>query len=333
MPSIRSSLVRATSLLIAVCIGGCRANDTQREPLYFVHAAMGTKIEVRIDDNDAQRARAAAIAAFERIDALDAAWSDWRPDSELSRFNRSTRIGVFEVSADTSTALAIAIEVAYATEGRFDPTVGPLVALWRLSRASGVLPSPAVLDAARKRVGFRRVECNGLTSLNKLAPDLAIDFGGIAKGLAAAELVVVLAQHGCPRCLVAVAGDLAAGEAPQGSDAWRIDIAWPNGTREEIPLLRQNASTSGDAEQFVEIDGQKYAHIIDPATGLGATTTRQVTVIGARVSSEELSAASITDPHSFIANGARVDAFATALAIAPAHSMELPTGFQVRGAK
>ncbi len=329
MRFLRSCLVGLIGLQYAVGVAGCRASVEPRNPSYFLHAAMGVKVEVRIDERDPQKAREAAIAAFARIDALDALWSDWKPDSEVSRFNQSVVDGPIEVSAETGAALAIAMEVAYATEGRFDPTIAPLVALWRQSRAARALPSQAAVDAARRRVNYRQLECNGVSALIKLEPSLAIDLGGIGKGLAAAEAVAILATKGCPRCLVAVAGDLAAGEAPEGCDSWKVDIAWPDGTTEEIALLRQSASTSGDAEQFVAIDGVKYAHIIDPTTGLGATRTQQVTVIGARTSSEELAVASITDPHSFIANGGRVDAFATALAISGDHPIQLPTGFRV----
>ncbi len=330
MRAIQSRMGRVLAAWIAVCsIASLTGCGSKREAQYFVHAAMGVKVELRIDDPDLERARTAAIAAFARIDALDAAWSDWKIDSEISRFNHAAKTGAVEVSVETSAALAIAVEVAYATDGRFDPTIGPLVTLWRKSRNSHVLPHEAELARARAEVGVQRIEVNGVGSVSKLASEVVIDFGGIGKGLAAAELVAVLAREGCPRCLVAVAGDIAAGEAPHGSGAWRVDIEWKDGRREEIKLLRQSASTSGDAEQFVEIDGKRYAHIIDPATGLGALDLEQVTVIGARVSSEELATASITDPHSFISNGGRVDAYATALTLARGDSVDLPTGFRV----
>ena len=288
---------------------------------------MGVKVELRIDEKDPKLARAAAIAAFARIDELDAMWSDWKADSEISRFNAAMTTAPFAVSVETSAAVALALEVAYATEGLFDPTMYPLTLLWREARKSQCFPTEEALAAARKRVDFKQLECVGMGAMQKQSPDLAIDLGGIGKGLAAAELVAVLARNGCPRALVAVAGDIAAGDAPSGSPTWSVDIAWKDGRREAIDVLRQSASTSGDAAQFMVHDGERFAHIIDKKTGLGARNIQQVTVIGARMSSEEILAATITDPHSFISNGGRVDAFATALCLTA--RVELPTDFRM----
>ncbi len=292
---------------------------------------MGVKVELRIDEPDEEVARTAAVQAFARIDALDALWSDWREDSELTRFNSTQRAESIAVTPETGAAVALALEVAFATDGAFDPTIAPLVALWRASQTSLALPSNEALRAASAGVNFKHIECNGIGCVTKVVAATTLDLGGIGKGLAAAELVVVLANHGCPRALVSVAGDIAAGEAPSGSSAWTVDIHWKDGTRTAISLLRQSASTSGDSEQFVEINGTRYAHIIDPKTGLGATNAKQVTVIGPQTSSEELLAATITDPHSFISNGGRVDAFATALSIWRSEQLppEFPHSFRV----
>ena len=323
--------VVASITTLTLLLTGCVASTQSREPHYFVQRSMGVKVELRIDEPDEAVARTAAMQAFARIDALDALWSDWRTDSELTRFNATQRAESIAVSPETGAAVALALEVAFATDGVFDPTIAPLVALWRASRASLALPNDEALRAARARVNFKHIESNGIGSVTKIVAETALDLGGIGKGLAAAELVVVLANHGCPRALVSVAGDIAAGEAPIGSTAWTVDIQWKNGTREAIELLRQSASTSGDSEQFVEINGTRYAHIIDPKTGLGAINAEQVTVIGPQTSSEELLAATITDPHSFISNGGRVDAFATALSTWRSEQLprEIPHSFRV----
>ena len=98
------------------------------------------------------------------------------------------------------------------------------------------------------------------------------------------------------RVLVAIAGDIAAGEPPPGRSGWAVDIEGPDGTRERIDLARASVSTSGDREQFLERDGVRYSHLLDPRTGIGSTTHRQATVIGP--------------------DGAIVDALSSALSIA-----------------
>lgn len=131
--------VVASITTLTLLLTGCVASTQSREPHYFVQRSMGVKVELRIDEPDEAVARTAAMQAFARIDALDALWSDWRTDSELTRFNATQRAESIAVSPETGAAVALALEVAFATDGVFDPTIAPLVALWRASRASLVL--------------------------------------------------------------------------------------------------------------------------------------------------------------------------------------------------
>jgi thiamine biosynthesis lipoprotein len=116
-----------------------------------------------------------------------------------------------------------------------------------------------------------------------LAPNMRLDLGGIAKGYAADQALQVLKGRGLDRALVAASGDIAVGNAPPGQRGWEIAIAAMDSTTNESArtLLLRNAgiSTSGDTEQFIEINGVRYSHIVNPATGLGLTNRIQVTVI------------------------------------------------------
>ena len=116
-----------------------------------------------------------------------------------------------------------------------------------------------------------------------LLPGLQFDFGGIAKGYIAEEAYKVLESKGCPRSLVSMAGDIFAGDPPPNAAGWKVGIApleRPDGEPSRyLSLKRQAVSTSGDAFQFVEIDGVRYSHIVDPKTGLGLTQRSSVTVV------------------------------------------------------
>jgi thiamine biosynthesis lipoprotein len=111
---------------------------------------------------------------------------------------------------------------------------------------------------------------------------MRLDLGGIAKGYAADAALTVLAQHGLPHAMVAAGGDLALGRPPPGEPGWKVALA-PFGSAAGAPVSvvasEVGISTSGDAEQFVEIDGTRYSHILDPATGHGLTSAAAVTVI------------------------------------------------------
>ena len=208
--------------------------------------------------------------------------SDWKQTSELSALNALPEARV-RASVELRAVLARALEVSRATDGRFDPTVGPFVTLWRQTRRAGGFP-PAdaqarVMAEVRRRVGFAKVAVEG-DDVVRAADGVQIDFGGIGKGFGAIEALRVLRERGCPRALVAVAGDIAAGEAPRGEAGWAIEIAPESGAAETIRCANQAVSTSGGSAQWAEIDGVRYAHIIDPRTGLGATKLAQVTVVG-----------------------------------------------------
>jgi thiamine biosynthesis lipoprotein len=106
---------------------------------------------------------------------------------------------------------------------------------------------------------------------------MQLDLGGIGKGYAAQAAVDLLRRRGATRCLVALAGDVVAGDPPPGERGWVIDSPLLPGR--PIVLRNAAASTSGDSDQFVEIGGVRYSHIVDPRTGLGLTTGAAVTVV------------------------------------------------------
>jgi thiamine biosynthesis lipoprotein len=111
---------------------------------------------------------------------------------------------------------------------------------------------------------------------------MRLDLGGIVTGYATAEAIRVMKREGAARALIDAAGDLAAGEPPPGRDAWRVaiqDIEDPSKTVGYVKLANRAVSTSGDTYRYVEIDGVRYSHIVDPKTGLGLTRRVGVTVI------------------------------------------------------
>ena len=137
---------------------------------------------------------------------------------------------------------------------------------------------------ALERTGYQNLKLNITDSTAELKKaGMLLDLGGIAKGYAADEALKSLKECGIQRALVALGGDIAVSDAPPGKDGWTIEIAtngFPGLAKPKPLLLRQAAvSTSGDAEQYVEIGGIRYSHIIDPRTGKALTGRSSVTVI------------------------------------------------------
>ena len=252
----------------------------------FVEPHMGTLFQLVLFAPDAAAAKPAATAAFARIAELNRIMSDYDPESEVMRLCRSPVGTAVRVSAELFAVLQRSQELAEKTGGAFDVTLGPVIRLWREARRTRKLPTDGQRTAALRATGFSKLRLNAAErTVTLLGSGMQLDLGGIAKGYAADEALAVLARCGFSRAMVAASGDLAFGDAPPGKRGWTVEIA-PFGSAAQAPLTlvvaNAGVSTSGDTEQFAEIGGVRYSHIVDPATGLGLTAPVAVTVVARR---------------------------------------------------
>jgi len=282
------SLHCAAVLVVAGVLAatGCRSTPpvAHLHRFEFKQPHMGTLFTITLYAPDDTKARAASDAAFAKIAALDRMMTDYDPESELMRLCQKPAGQPVRVSGELFDVLQKSQRLAELSDGAFDATVGPVVRLWRRARRTESLPSPEMLTRACESVGYQKLKLDARNRIVTLTvPDMQLDLGGIGKGYAATKALEVLKGHGLPRALIAASGDIAAGDPPPGRRGWRVGIGLLGGSREALArnLLLHNtaASTSGDTEQFVEIGGKRYSHIVDPRTGVGLTERLQVTII------------------------------------------------------
>jgi len=247
---------------------------------------MGTLFKITLYATNEPSARFASDAAFVKIAALDRMMTDYDPESELMRLCRQPINKPVRVSDDLFFVLEESLKIARASDGAFDPTIGPVIRQWRRARRQGTLPTPEQIQNAEKSVGWQKLALDSANrTVTLLAPDMQLDLGGIAKGYAADKALAVLRENGISRALVAASGDIAVGDAPPEQKGWRATIGTPySGSTSSKSFLLSNVaiSTSGDTEQFVVIGGQRYSHIVNPHTGIGLTNQLQVSVISRR---------------------------------------------------
>jgi FAD:protein FMN transferase len=273
-----------TIALLMVAVPVIRGTGAPLERFEFAQPHMGTSARLVLYAPDAAAARVAADRAFARIAELDARLSDYREDSELMRLCAQGGGPRVTVSDDLARVLNAAQKVARRSGGAFDVTIGPVSRLWRRARAAGALPDRDELATAQRLVGYRELEVSLERRTVRLKrAGMMLDLGGIGKGYAADAALAVLRAHAVPAALVALGGDIAAGDAPPGESGWRIAIA-PLGPGLDTVvaskrLRRAGISTSGDAEQFLERDGVRRSHLIDPATGQARRGRAGVTVV------------------------------------------------------
>lgn len=276
----------AAFLVLLATVPATRAADPGRFEYEEPH--MGTTFRVVLYAPDRAAADRAAKAVFARVAELNTVMSDYDPNSELMRLCERSAVrpaGPVKASDDLFFVLAEGQKVAELSDGAFDMTIGPIVRLWRQARKDRLPPDEEVRSEAMKKVGYKKLKLDPAAKTVELTvPGMRLDLGGIAKGYAADEGLKVLARHGITCALVAASGDIAVSAPPPGKPGWRVDIAPLPGAKEKRQLLLKDAavSTTGDSEQFVEIAGVRYSHVVDPRTGLGQTGRRSVTVVARR---------------------------------------------------
>ncbi|HEV3020820.1 MAG TPA: FAD:protein FMN transferase, partial [Pirellulales bacterium] len=275
--------ILAVPVLLAVLTLVCLGDEPALQRFTFTERHMGTLFEIVLYAPSEAVAKDAARAAFARIADLDGIMSDYRPASELMQLCKKAGGPPVPVSADLFDILARSQEIARLSGGAFDVTVGPVVRLWRRARRTRRLPDPDELARARARVGYDKIRLDAKQRTVQLTLEgMLLDLGAIAKGYAAEAALEVLRRYGITRALVAASGDIAAGDPPPGARGWKVGIAplEPGAQPSRYVLLNHAAvSTAGDTEQYVEINGKRYSHIVDPQTGMGLTRRSSATVV------------------------------------------------------
>jgi len=290
-------IVRA--LAVAIAIATIPQPDTLRR-FEYREPHMGTMMRIILYAASASDAKQGADAAFARIAALDETLSDYRDSSELMRVSAAAGGPPVQVSADLFRVLRAAQSLARASGGAFDITTGPLTLLWRAARRQRMLPDPDEIQSARALVGDAKLELDERRRTVRLREaGMQLDVGGIGKGFAADEAAAVLAKRQITRVLVSAGGDIVAGDAPPGRDGWQVAVLGiGEASLGGITLRHQAVSTSGDAEQYLELNGVRYSHIIDPRTGRPLVGRSSVTVIARNgITSDSLATAlSVMEP-------------------------------------
>jgi FAD:protein FMN transferase len=270
------SIGRRCGAALLLALGAAVPASAQSLRLELTEVHLGVPVRLVLHADDSAQGRRAARAAFDRLAALDGALSDYRPDSDLRLLEAAAADTAVPVSADLFAALGLALRLARETDGAFDPAAGALTRLWREARERGRLPDSASVAAAVARGGWQRVRLDSAQRRVRMPRGLQLDLGGIGKGLALQEALAALAGAGVTRALFEAGGDLVIGEAPPGSDGWRVSVI-----EGEPPqrLTRVAVATSGPQEQHLAVGGTRYSHVLDPRTGWPLTAPDAVSVI------------------------------------------------------
>jgi thiamine biosynthesis lipoprotein len=227
---------------------------------------MGTVLQVSVHGGDPHL----LDALFTRVSELEALFSSHERTSDVSRLSSASGSGPLAVHPEVARLLGACIGYTALTRGSFDVTVGPLVALWTEAAQRGRRPEAGALLLARSRVGSDKLRVDRERDTAELSTSgMAVDLGGVAKGTATDALADMLRRAGAGGALVDFGGSsLHALGAPPGEPGWRVLVRDGVGGFAGIATLRDRAlSVSGSLGQSVEIDGERYGHVLDPRSG------------------------------------------------------------------
>ncbi|HXU93360.1 MAG TPA: FAD:protein FMN transferase [Gallionella sp.] len=246
----------------------------------FRFSAMGTACNLHLYAPNHSEAGKIAEAAMSEVFRIEQRYSRYRPDSFLSTINETAaRGGTIELDEETAALLDYAYACHKKSEGLFDVTAGVLRNAWDFS--SGRLPEQRDIDRLLPLVGMDKLRWDR-PSLAFPVPGMELDFGGIGKEYAADRAAAICSAHGIEHGLVDLGGDICVIGPHPDSEPWRIEICHPRDAASfmaTVYLARGCIASSGDYERFMEVDGRRYCHILDPRTGWPVRGLSSVSVL------------------------------------------------------
>ena len=270
-------------LLIPVVLSQYVYSQDQRYS--FTENKMGSPFSIVLFDRDSVHASFLAKKSFARVDSLVRIFSDYRNDSELNQLCRSAGTGRWFHCSPALFELMVLSYVAFKkSKHMFDVTVGPVTHAWRKARKENIFLASDSVKSKLKLKGFDKVQFDQAThSILLNQKGMQIDFGGIAQGYIAQQVINFLKSEGINNALVNVSGDIVCIGKPIDKKGWTVAINYPESETEllskTLTLTNCAVTTSGDVYQFIIHHEKKYSHIVDPKTGYGITSQRNVTVI------------------------------------------------------
>ncbi len=272
-------------MVMALTLTAAASNARAEAPreVTFRTQTMGTWASLTLVTADSASVESLAYDALVTLHFVDSLMSNWTETSEVARINRVASQRTTQVHAQVVDVLTFALEVSWQSDGAFDITVEPLVRLWGFLGGTPRVPSQDEIDAVLFDIGTDKLSYDDDQGTMRFLNDrVSIDLGGIAKGYGVDRVAALLRASGISNALVDLSGNMVALGNAATHEGWTVGVRDPSG---ELPYLvritlhNQAVATSADYEQFVDANGQRYGHILDPRSGWSARGLSSVTVV------------------------------------------------------
>ncbi len=285
-PSIVKTMLNRTSLgralLVLLLVWWLLIPRAAAQWHEFSGQAMGTRIHLELWHEESALARDALKAGMAEMRRIEAAYSPYQSDSELSVLNASAVAGWVPVSAELMHLLQLSRQMSELTKGAFDVTFASAGRYYDYRAKQA--PDDKTLTSLLASIDYRFVELDAAARRVKYSqPQVYVDLGGIAKGYAVDQVIDQWRAMGIEQASVSAGGDSRILGDRRGYP-WTVGVRHPRQAGElavRLPLEDTAVSTSGDYERFFVRDGVRFHHILDPQTGKSAQGALSVTILGA----------------------------------------------------
>lgn len=273
--------ITVTTLLLLINV----QVPAQLQRFSFSQTKMAAPFSIIFYDDDSVHAAITAQKCFQLVDEYVLIFSDYIDSSEINLLCKKSGKGNKTLVSPQLMDILLQAKAAYIKSNQsFDITLGPLTRLWRKARKENIFPDDSTVKKTLVLTGFEKIIIDSLEQTAELLqPGMQLDMGGIAQGYIVQKVINLLKDNNINNALVNASGDIAAIGKPPGKPGWSVAVAMPQSEKDVLDkkLLISNkaVTTSGDTYQFMEHNGIRYSHVINPVTGYGITNRRSVTVI------------------------------------------------------
>ncbi|QYN49411.1 FAD:protein FMN transferase [Apibacter sp. ESL0432] len=245
---------------------------------------MGCKFDFSILAEDSLQAEKYIDKAIDEIVRIENLISDWKPDSQVSKVNQNAGIQPVKVDREVLELTRRAIKISEITEGAFDISFAAMDKIWKFDGSMKKVPSEEQIKESIKKISYKNIIIDTLNSTLFLKlPGMKIGFGSIGKGYAADKAKELMVKNNVKAGIINASGDISVWGHKINGEYWNIGIInpfEPSDITGFFTLKDECVTTSGSYEKYVELEGKKYSHIIDPRTGYPVKGIKSVSVIG-----------------------------------------------------
>jgi thiamine biosynthesis lipoprotein len=258
---------------------------------------MGSRFDVTVVANDSIEGNKYIDTAVAEITRIEKLISSWDVNSQTSEINRNAGIKPVKVDSELFELIERAIGISKLTDGAFDISYASMDKIWKFDGSMTTMPSEEEITASVSKVGYQNILLDKENSTVFLKLEgMKIGFGAIGKGYAADKAKNLLISKGVPSGIINASGDMNTwGKQPNGKE-WKVAITNPmdkNKVFALLPITNGAVVTSGNYEKFVNFNGTRYSHIIDPRTGYPSTGIISVTVFAPKAELADALATSV----------------------------------------